>query len=168
MSKKLRDIEKTGYKTPQDYFNGLEDAVFSRLGTENLQEAIDDHGFSAPVDYLDNLESKVLDKLEKDKVKVVSLFNRRNLLYMSGVAAAVLIMFSIFLKKDIQSLEELDLNIVENYILDQDFSSYELASLLTEEELTNINNDIMEEVYDEESLENYLLENVNLEDLIEQ
>lgn len=168
MSKKLKDIKKTGFKTPKDYFDGLEDAVFSKISTENMQEVIDDHGFSMPEGYIEGIEDTVFEKLDQDNTKVISLFNRRNLLYMSGVAAALLIMFTIFMNKDSQTIDDLDQNQVENYILDQDISSYELASLLTDEELTTINEGIMEEAYDDESLEDYLLENVNLEDIIEQ
>ncbi|MBT8273930.1 MAG: hypothetical protein KJO77_08995 [Bacteroidia bacterium] len=168
MSKKLKNIKKPGFKTPKDYFDGLEDAVFSQLSTKNLQESIDNHGFSMPEGYMNGIEDKVFNKLDQDATKVVSLFSRRNILYVSGVAAAIVLMFSIFMNRDTQTIEDLDQNLVENYILDQDISSYELASLLTEEELTSINDDIMQEVYDEESLEDYLLENVNLEDIIEQ
>jgi hypothetical protein len=57
---------------------------------------------------------------------------------------------------------------VESYIINQDISSYEIASLLTEEELLNINSDILDETFNNQDMENYLLENVNFQDLIEQ
>lgn len=168
MSKNLKNIKSTGFKTPKDYFDGLEDAVFHKMSTEKIQEAIDDHGFAMPENYLEGVENSVLAKLDQDSTKLISLLSRRNILYVSGVAAAIVLMFTLFLNKETQTIEDLDQNLVENYLLDQDISSYELASLLSDEELTLINDNIMQEVYDDDSLEDYLLENVNLEDIIEQ
>jgi len=167
---KLKNIKDPGFKVPKEYFNSLEDAVFSKLNTEELQGKIDDHGFAMPKDYLDAIEDKVFSKLNKndDNVKVVSLFNKRNLLYISGIAAALVIMFSIFINKNDGTSEELDYEMVENYIIDQNISSYELASLLTDEELLEVNSDIMDEAFGDDSLEDYLLENANIEDIIEQ
>jgi hypothetical protein len=167
---KLKNIKDPGFKAPKDYFDDLEDAVFSKLNTEQIQGKVDDHGFTMPKDYLDSIENKIFSKLDSDdnNVKVVSLFNKRNLLYISGIAAAVVIMFSVFMNKNDGSSEELDYELVENYILDQNISSYELASLLTNEELLEVNSGIMDEAFGDDSLEDYLLENANIEDIIEQ
>ena len=167
---KLNNIKDPGFKTSENYFSGLEDAVFDKLKTENIKEAVEGHGFVVPDDYLTTIEGKVFNKIDpqSNQMKVVSLFSKRNLLYLSGVAAAILIMFSIFINKDNGTFEDLDVDLVENYIIDQDFSSYEIAQLLTDEELLQVNSEIMDEAFGDESLESYLLENVNLEDIIEQ
>lgn len=167
---KLKDIKDPGFKTSEDYFSSIEDAVIEKLNVSNLNDNSEGHGFILPEDYLSTIEESVLNKLDPkvDNVKVVSLFSKRNLLYLSGVAAAILIMFSLFINLDNNTFEDLDVELVENYIIEQDFSTYEIAQLLTDEELLQVNNEIMDEAFEFESLENYLLDNVNLEDIIEQ
>ena len=167
---KLNNIKDPGFKTSENYFSSFEDAVFDKLNTKNLKDTFEDHGFVAPDDYLSTIEERVFNELDTqvNEVKVVSLFSKRNLLYLSGVAAAILIMFSIYINKDQSTFEDLDVDLVENYIIDQNLSSFEIAQLLTDEELLQVNNEIMDEAFGEESLENYLLEHVNFEDILEQ
>ena len=168
---RLKDIKNPGFKAPsKDYFDSLEDAVFARLKAEDLKEVVGEHGFSAPEGYFSKIEDNILDQVkpEENEVKVVSLFNRKRLMYMSGVAAAILILFAVFINRSPEAEQELDMELVETYILDQDISTYELASLLTEEELQSINTDILEETFEDEDLEDYLLENVDLENIIDQ
>ena len=170
MSDKLKHIKNSGFKTPDNYFNNLEDTIFSKLNTNSNLDSLDGHGFNVPDDYFSTIEDKVLNKLpfKEKEVKVVSLFNRRNILYFSGVAASIVLMFSIFTNETETISEELDYDLIANYIMEQNVSTYELADLLTDEDLTNINSDIVNEAFDDDSLENYLLDNVNLEDIIEQ
>lgn len=168
MNKKL-NIKETGFKTPENYFEGIEDAVFSKLETGSKLKSIDNPGFKIPDGYLDTVEDNVLNKIDNNSnTKVISLFSRRNLIYMSGVAAALLIMFGIFNSKQTQQVEELNYDMVEAYIIDQDISTFELASMLTDDELSMINTDILIEAFNESSVEDYLLEHVDLETIIEQ
>ena len=169
MNKKLKDIKQTGFKTPKDYFSTLEDAVLDQIKTDDLLKGMESTGYSLPEGYLSSVEDNVFNKLDSNKdVKVVSLLSRRNLLYMSGVAAAIVILFSVFIKNEVNTNEELDYDMVENYIMQQDISSYELAALLTEEELESINSEVMDEAFTDDEMETYLLENVNIEEIIEQ
>ena len=169
---RLKDIKSTGFKAPtSDYFDGLEDAVFAKLKTQELKESIGgEHGFKMPEGYLGNVEGKLFDSIknETDEPKVISLFNKKRLMYLSGVAAAVLILFTVYLNQSPEANQELDIEMVENYIIDQNISTYELASLLTEEELQSINTDILEETFEDEDLEDYLIDNVDLENIIDQ
>jgi hypothetical protein len=167
---KLKDIKNPGFKTSENYFSAFEDSVFQKLNAEIIKNVVDDHGFAMPKDYLTNIEEKVFNTIDAstDEVRVISIFSKRNLLYLSGVAAAVLIMISIFINNDNGNFDNLDVDLVENYIIDQDLSSYEIAALLTDEELLLVNDEIMDEAFADDSLESYLLENVNLEDIIEQ
>lgn len=168
---RLKDIKTTGFKSPNsDYFDSLEDAVFARLKTQDLKESIGDHGFKVPDGYLSKVEDSLFDAVipKHEEPKVISLFNRKRLMYLSGVAAAVLILFTVYINQTPESSQELDRELVETYILEQDISTYELASLLTEEELQSINTDILEETFEDEDLEDYLLENVDLENIIDQ
>ena len=78
-------------------------------------------------------------------------------------------MFAVFINQtNVENINDLDVELVENYMLEEDLDTYELASLLTEEEITTINTDIFTETYDDAILEDYLLENADLEDIMDQ
>lgn len=169
MQLNLNNIKNTGFKTPDNYFNAVEDNIMNAIKQESNLNLSKETGFKTPNNYFDSIEDAVINKIEtKTTSKVIPLFSKRNLIYASSIAAAILIMFGIYLNKDNDILEEIEYEIVENYILNQGISSYDIASLLTEEELSNINFEIMDEAFNNEDIEDYLLENANLEDIIEQ
>jgi len=169
MQLNLNNIKNTGFKTPDNYFNAVENNIMNAIKQESNLNLSKETGFKTPNNYFDSIEDAVINKIEtKTTSKVIPLFSKRNLIYASSIAAAILIMFSIYLNKDNDILEEIEYEIVENYILNQGISSYDIASLLTEEELSNINFEIMDEAFNNEDIEDYLLENANLEDIIEQ
>lgn len=161
---KLENLNKqTGFKTPDNYFESLEDKILSQA---KLQEKVSDSGFAIPDDYFKTIENCVLDAVSEEKdTKVVSLFSRKNIIYISSIAAAVLIMFGIFSRTTTPTFEGLDETLVENYILEQDYETYEIASLLSEEDLTN---ELININYSEENLEDFIFNNSEVEDFITQ
>ena len=166
--KKKWNIRETGFKTPQNYFDGVEDAVVSKLNSHSGLSSIDETGFKMPEDSLDSVEDRVFKKLNEDSnSRVISLVSRRHLLYVTAAAAVVLIMFTILTNKFSTSESELDYEMVESYIINQEISAYELAALLTEEEIETINTTILSETFNESSVEDYLLDVVDFENLIE-
>ena len=162
---KLKNISSNGFKVPKNYFEELEDKVFSKIDEGNIPLEVDSSGFATPDNYFGTIEDRIIDKVSEDReVKVISLLSKRNLIYASSIAAAMVIMFSLTLKNTDPNFDNLETETVENYILDENISSYEIASLLTEEEL-------LEDVYVEhdlqkENIEAYLLDNVTIDDLI--
>lgn len=167
MSKEL-NIKNTGFETPKNYFDSVEDAVFSSLQSEKLKNSTSDPGYSIPEGYFDRLEDEVLSKIDKPETKVISL-NTRKLLYTATSIAAILVLyFTLFSKTERNTLDSLDTEVVEAYILEQEIDSYELASLLTDEDIDTINGDIFKEEFNTDQLEEYILENIELESIIEQ
>ena len=125
----LHNIKDSGFKTPKNYFDGLEDSILNQI---KLQEKVEDAGFKVPDNYFDSLDDKILDKVTH-KPKVISLFTKRNLLYASSIAAALVLMFNIIGNKNDITFDDLEMASIENYLSEEDFSSYEYASLLTVE-----------------------------------
>jgi hypothetical protein len=158
----LHNIKKTGFKVPEDYFNTLEDTILSHIKLEELSV---DSGFKTPENYFDTLENTIINKVsEKETSKVIPLFSKRNLVYISSIAAAILLLFnlSIFQKKS--SWNTLDIQTVENYIIEGQMSSYEISSLLSDEEL--IEENFINYNFNDENIESYLLDNLDINDLI--
>ena len=168
MSKSLNDINEPGFKSPEGYFENFEDALFARIKTEELRQSVADHGHKLPEDYFDSVEDRVIQRIEPSHSKVISLFNKKQLYYVSGVAAAIIILIAVFLNKGESADGTLDYETVENYIIEQDVSAYEIASLLTEEEIEAIELEFISEDMTDETLEDYLLNTTELEEIIEQ
>ena len=157
---KLHNIKQSGFKTPKNYFDGLEDSIMNQI---KLQGKVNDSGFKVPDNYFDSFEDKILDKVTS-KPKVISLFSKRNLFYASSIAAALILMFNIIGNNNKLTFDDLELTSIENYLTEEEFNSYEFASLLLDEELTTDN--FIDTELTHESLEDYLLQNATIEDLI--
>lgn len=169
MKNKLNNIQNTGFKVPKDYFQNLEDQIMDNIKLEKALQNVNNAGFNVPQGYFDNLEDVVLTKIKEEKnPKVVSLFNKQALIYISGVAAAVIIMFGVFWNKPATTIDTLDAELVENYIIDQGINTYEIASLLTDDSDINLDIELFDETFNDDSLEDYLFENVDLEDFIDE
>ena len=158
---KLHKIKNSGFKLPDDYINKLEDQIMGHIKIDEAKTS----GFNIPENYLDSLEDSILEKVSgKENTKVISLFDRKTLIYISGIAAAILLMFALGVFNNVDPYSQLDNELVENYILAEDISSYEIASLMTDEEL--IEDNFIENEFIQENLEDYLLDNLDIEDLI--
>ncbi|GAL64000.1 hypothetical protein [Algibacter lectus] len=159
---KIHNVTNSGLKAPKDYFDNLEDRLMAEI---KLSETLSDSGFKAPDGYFDTLESSILSKVsEKETTKVIPLFNKKNLLYFSSIAAAVLLLFNLSIFEKETSWDSLDTETVENYILDENVGSYEIASLLLVDDISEDDFDSLE--FADEAMEGYFLENTSVEDLI--
>lgn len=159
---KLHNIKETGFRVPKDYFDTLEDTVLSH---NKLKERSSESGFKTPDNYFDNLEDTILSKVsEKEKPKVISIFSKRNLIYASSIAAAILLLFNLSIFEKESGWDNIEAETVENYIINENMGSYEIASLLIGEELNENNFTNIE--FSDEALENYFLDHTTIEDLI--
>lgn len=159
---KLHTIKNTGFKVPKDYFDGIEDAILSDI---KLKELAPQSGYKLPDTYFDSLEDTILNKVSaKETSKVISIFNIKNIIYMSSAAAAILLLFNLFTLKNKSAIDRLDTETVENYIINENIGSYEIVSLLLEEDL--LNEGFTELKIDEHTVETYILNNLDMENLI--
>jgi len=158
----IHNINETGFKAPKDYFNNLEDTILSGI---KLKEASSDSGFKTPKDYFETLEDRIIEKTSTESTpKVISLFNRKHLIYITSVAAAVLLLFNLSVFKTTPTWASLDTETVEDYMINENaIDSYEIASLLTTEELTSA--DFVEIDFNENNIETYLINHLDAEDL---
>ncbi|GAA3654183.1 hypothetical protein [Flavivirga jejuensis] len=160
--KKLHNIKETGFKVPDNYFNNLEDVILSHA---KLKKMSSDSGFKLPDDYFDTLEDSIIKKVStKTPTKVIPLFRKRTLIYISGVAAAVLLLFNLSIFEKELTFDSLDIETVENYIISENIGSYEIATLLPEEDLLE-ENFIEYNNVEVEAVETYILNNIDVEDI---
>ncbi len=158
---KLHNIKETGFKVPDDYFNSLEDRIISDI---KLKKISGDSGFKLPEDYFNTLEDSITDKISTSTpTKVIPLFRKRTVIYMSSIAAAVLILFNLSIFENKLTFDSLDFETVENYIINENIGSYEIATLLSDDDL--IEENFIEYNVEERTMETYILDNLDIEDI---
>ena len=164
MNKELKNIKTTGFKTPDNYFDAIEDNVMDTIKLKEILNS-DSNGQTIPVGYFDTIEESVFNKItsSKKEIKVVRLFTRKNMFYAASIAAVIILMLIVVLPSN-PSFSNLELETVENYIFEEEYSSDEIAALLSDEELEKIL--FIEYSYSDESLKDYILDNATIEDLI--
>ena len=158
--KNLHNIKKTGFTTPNNYFEGIEDSILNQI---KLQEKVGDTGFKTPDNYFEGLENSILEKV-KPEPKVISIFTKRNLFYAASIAAIFLLMLGTFLNNTKLTFDDLESTTIVDYLFVEDIDTYEIAAFLTDEELNSEH--FIESELTGDILEDYLLENATIEDLI--
>ena len=145
---------KTGFSTPENYFDTVENTVFSKIKEQSFSK---ENAFTTPKDYFDNFENSLFDKINfpKKEVKVISLKSRLLKIIPAAAAASVLLFiglnyFSFSSTPSFESIssEELETWLDDSYVdnaetlefLDEDFDN----SNLLEEDTSIEDEDILE------------------------
>ena len=160
MNTNKKHIE-TGFKTPDNYFDAFENNLFEQLQLEK------ETGFTAPESYFENLDAILLEKIEQQKkAKVISLINKKQLLYISSIAAALVFAFFIIKPNDTNplSFDNIEYAEFEDYLNTEelDISPTELADLFEID--TNDLNTLSFVTLENEALLNYLSEEMTSDD----
>lgn len=161
----LNKIKSTGFKSPDSYFESLDENILNKLKGKDVHLNKMKSGFKVPKDYFETFEDNLTKKAaSQNEVKVISLFNKKAIVYISSVAAAILILLNLSVFEKKPSFNNLETATVENYIFDENMSTYEIAALLEDELL---NEDVfIETPLDKDHIELYLLENADIEILM--
>jgi len=161
----LNKIKSTGFKIPDDYFESFEESILSKLNGESKLSAVKTSGFKKPDNYFITLEESIVQKLsQKKETKIIKLNSKRTLLYVSGIAAAILLLFNLSIFDNKPSFDDLETETVENYIFDENINSYDIAALLSDEQIEKII--IKDHSLNEDNIEEYLLDNADIEALM--
>jgi hypothetical protein len=159
--------KETGFRVPEGYFDGISDKVFNTIHFNDVSELPKNDGFKVPEGYFESVENAVESHLKNDESGTVIPFNyKKTLYYISGIAAALVIYFSVLTKN--QNSSEVTVEMVQSYFEYKNMDSYELAELLIESDLINIEDVNIQSSIDDDELEAYLLEHANLEQIISQ
>ncbi|OZV68104.1 hypothetical protein [Winogradskyella aurantia] len=161
---KLNTVKSTGFKTPKNYFDSFDERLLEQLNKKETIEGIKTPGYQVPTDYFNSFEDKLFEKIKNDQKPVISLRSRKTFYYVAGIAASLMLALAVFLNKN--NSPSLTVEMVETYLENSDLDSYELAELLSDADLLEEDFIITETDYNEGYLENYLIENVDLESIL--
>lgn len=154
------------FKLPESYFETFEERLFSKISEENFPKSA---GFKAPEGYFESLETQVLKtiKTSEKPQKVISLFPKKYFGYAAAVASCLIVGFAIFNNKTSRTnLDALQLAAIDTYIEEGNLNLdlYDLTSLINDEDINEVNFESKQ--LSDNALENYILENVDEETLI--
>ncbi|GAB2772954.1 hypothetical protein [Salinimicrobium soli] len=120
--KQLPYHQKTGFKVPENYFQDFEARMMQKVTAENTETKLTNNPFKVPENYFEEFESRLMNKVQEEprQVKVVSLFSRKHLSFVSGIAAVLAILFytTVLNSPSDSGYEDIDMVALENYLLE--------------------------------------------------
>lgn len=169
----LHNINKTGFKTPHNYFETFEADFFERLNEKESINASENSAFTVPNNYFDSVESNVLKKLAstepysvtKRETPVVVLKSRRTFYYVASIAASLVLLVSLVINNDNDNLNINAINTasIENYLFLEDYTNEDLATLIITDEISET--DFIDVNISENYIDQYI-ESTDTEDFI--
>ena len=142
------------FKVPKDYFNSFDANFFIE---QELKNKVQKTGFKTPDGYLNDFNVSIP---KTSKVTNLRKLNKKYSFYLSGIAAALILLFMFIMPK--KDNEEVSLEILEDYLLSEVDQSDLLSNILTLDEL----NDLYILNVSSSEIENYLLQNASIETLL--
>lgn len=121
-------------------------------------------GFKVPENYFEQFEAKMMEQIStKKETKVISLFQRRQI-WISAVAAVVLLAIGIPVYFNMAKENNLDAATIEVYLSQQQgIGITELSKHLTDEDITALENSLSLNENNSDAVEDYLSESENLD-----
>jgi len=163
-NKNLNHIKTTGFTVPKDYLYQLERELHAHIIEDDLKNQHIKHGLKVPENYFKQVDAEILSKVKQQKPKV-RLFHNSFYAYAVAIAAVLVLYFSIFNTTTENKNEALTAELIKDYLISTDLDAYDIAEILNEPEL--LEDHIVADPYDKDQLENYIIENINLENIIE-
>jgi hypothetical protein len=147
--------KNSGFSTPVDYFNNLEDAIHGKLSEDSFAKKA---AFNVPDYYFNKLEDNILSKVIEKKTKVIS-FKEKVLKMIPYAAAASIILFIGLNSFVFNSSEELTIDSLSDndvaYWLDANTLNANDVTLLLQEEILE-ENDFSFATIKDENIEDYI------------
>lgn len=153
----LNNIKQSGFKTPDNYFNTIEDQIMSQISLEEIGK---DSGFKTPDNYFDTIEDNILSKTKE--TKIIKLFNKKTIITVASIAAMFVLFFNLNPFKTQVTFDNLDTDTVEAYILNE-VELNDISNLIETDQLSQT--DFID--YNGISIDNYL-DDIDLEDFLDE
>ncbi|MCC9066257.1 hypothetical protein [Flavobacterium piscisymbiosum] len=122
-------------------------------------------GFKTPENYFDDFSAKVLQQLNEEKeVKVIPIYKRKKVLSMVAAAVVFIALMIPIVNNYNNTSRELDEDTLETYLSYQsNLNQYDLIRELDTKDIEKLNKNV---ALEQETLEDILASNPNLENLI--
>jgi low affinity Fe/Cu permease len=164
-NKTLHQIKSSGFKVPDGYLESVDDLFLNTLKDRHPLEGYQNSGFKVPDQYFEHFDEKIIKAISSEKeVKVIPLMSWKKVVYVTGIAASIILMVSLFNNyNSTPTFGDLETASIQDYIVDEDFTNEDIASLLSDD-LTLDN--FMDSNLINSKLEDYILNNTSVEDYL--
>jgi len=164
---KLNSIQSTGFKIPVDYLETFDELLLNKLKNSNPIQETKNSGFKVPEHYFETFDDRLVKALDSEKeAKVIPLLSWKKLAYVSGLAASIILMVGLFNNNNnIPNFGDIETTLIENYIVEEEFTNEDIGSLLTND--LTLNN-FMDSHLIDSNLEDYILNNASVEDYLKE
>lgn len=163
----MKGIKETGFTTPSNYFEELNDRIRVKMAAERLRTAVPRDGYSVPPNYFEHLQSKILAKTTskpaalKQQTKIARLWRSNVVKYASAACFVIIAGMSVYFNTNEQratpnnnysdaATEQMLFDIDEEVIIEHIEANYENQQKTNAKEM---------------ALENYILNNYTQNDL---
>lgn len=164
-NKKLHQIKSSGFKAPDGYLESFDELLLNKLKSNNALKESHASGFKVPEQYFETFDEKLFNVISENKeVKVISFLSWKKVAYISGIAASILLMISLFNKETTKpTFDNLETALIDEYIVEEDFTNEDIATLLSDDLTLNkfMNSNLIND-----NLEEYILDNSSVEDYL--
>jgi hypothetical protein len=121
-------------------------------------------GFVTPENYFENFSANLLDTINSKDKEVIPLFKKRQFVVMTVAALLVIALLIPVLNGPNMSRNEIDAVTLENYLSYQtNMSQFDLINALESSDIDNMNSTV---ALEDETIEDILSSNANLEHII--
>ena len=146
--------KNSAFKIPKDYFETFDVAFFNEL---ELKNQVKQTGYKTPEDYFIEFDAPIPKTLKANNSREL---NKKYSFYISGIAATLVLLFMFSWPRE--EVQEISLETIENYLINEEDQSEALSNILTLEDLNDVST--LEVSYSE--IENYILQNASVETLL--
>jgi hypothetical protein len=157
--------KETGFSTPSNYLNNLEDTIAAKLSEENFTK---ENSFKVPDTYFNNLEDSILAKVTSKETKVIS-FKERILKLIPIAAAASVVLFIglnsfVFNTTDKLTIDSLSDDDIEFWLDSNTLTPHDIVFVLEDDVLED--NDFSFSTIKDETIEDYIYNTIDNTDLL--
>lgn len=146
-----------GFKMPEGYLENFESSLKSKLG---ISEIPNKNGFKVPETYFDSINGKsFISEISKNETKVIDL---RKIAFIGiSIAACLAVIFTFTFNQHSQSLENIAMTNIEDYISSDNISISldDITAEISDDEIEILENEDV--LFQETTLEDYLLETID-------
>lgn len=163
-NKKLHNIKTSGFKAPDGYLESFDELLLNKLNESSPLNDLKNSGFKVPENYFESFEEKFAKNLTSEKeIKVIPFIPWKKMLYVSGIAASIILMVSLFNNNNKTTFDSLETTLIDKYIVEEELTNEEIATLLSDD--LTLNN-FMDSHLIDANLEEYILNNSSVEEYL--
>lgn len=160
------------FSVPEGYFTSLEDRILNHTTTKDLDSAgaVSEMPFAVPQDYFENLEKQVLLKTVDKPVVQMKRDYPAWVIPMLAVAAIFIAVVTIngLWQSNTLSMEDLKSDELAMYLADTDFTADQESMDILYSNPNALNVSTSNRSFDDEALLDYLVEEVDMNQLMEE